>query len=78
MTIYPFNFVIVTHVVWQRTENFGGVTVSNGPTDDEAEIIQHDQLDQQTEEEHEVKETCPRYNHSSVCQHFLPLAYKQK
>lgn len=29
--------------------------MSNGPTDDEAEIIQHDQLAQQSEEEPEVK-----------------------
>ncbi|XP_026200925.1 V-type proton ATPase 116 kDa subunit a [Anabas testudineus] len=37
----------------QGVQNFGGVTVRNGPTDDQAEIIQHDQLEQQTEEEHE-------------------------
>ncbi|XP_029015772.1 V-type proton ATPase 116 kDa subunit a isoform X2 [Betta splendens] len=41
----------------QRTQNLG-VTISNGPTDDEAEIIQHDQLEQQqtAEEEHEANE----------------------
>nr|XP_020463069.1 V-type proton ATPase 116 kDa subunit a-like isoform X3 [Monopterus albus] len=36
-------------------EDFG-VTVSNGPTDDEAEIIRHDQLSQHTEEEPEARE----------------------
>ncbi len=31
--------------------------MGNGPTEDEAEIIQHDQLSQHSEEEPEVKET---------------------
>lgn len=31
--------------------------MGNGPTEDEAEIIQHDQLSQQFEEESEVRET---------------------
>ncbi|XP_070780097.1 V-type proton ATPase 116 kDa subunit a isoform X1 [Enoplosus armatus] len=35
------------------TENFGGIRVGNGPTEDEAEIIQHDQLSQHSEEEPE-------------------------
>lgn len=30
--------------------------MGNGPTEDEAEIIQHDQLSQHSEEEPEVKE----------------------
>ncbi|XP_061761316.1 V-type proton ATPase 116 kDa subunit a isoform X1 [Nerophis ophidion] len=34
-------------------QNFGGIRVGNGPTDDEAEIIQHDQLSQHSEEEPE-------------------------
>ncbi|KAK2833177.1 hypothetical protein Q5P01_017066 [Channa striata] len=38
----------------QGTQNFGGVRVTNGPTDDQAEIIQHDQLEQHSEEEHEA------------------------
>lgn len=42
--------------LWRRhlgTQNFGGIHVGNGPTEDEAEIIQHDQLSQNTEEEPE-------------------------
>ncbi|KAI5610577.1 V-type proton ATPase 116 kDa subunit a, partial [Silurus asotus] len=42
--------------LWRKhlgTQNFGGIRVSNGPTDDEAEIIQHDQLSQNLEEEPE-------------------------
>uniref|UniRef100_A0A672HM10 V-type proton ATPase subunit a n=1 Tax=Salarias fasciatus TaxID=181472 RepID=A0A672HM10_SALFA len=37
--------------LWRKhlgTQNFGGIRVGNGPTEDEAEIIQHDQLAQQT------------------------------
>lgn len=41
-------------VLWQGTQSFGGIRVGNGPTEDEAEIIQHDQLSQQYEEEPEV------------------------
>lgn len=37
--------------------------MGNGPTEDEAEIIQHDQLSQQFEEEPEVRETF-------LCQHW--------
>ncbi|XP_056608473.1 V-type proton ATPase 116 kDa subunit a isoform X6 [Triplophysa dalaica] len=42
--------------LWRRhlgTQNFGGIRVGNGPTDDEAGIIQHDQLAQNVEEEPE-------------------------
>ncbi|XP_034567223.1 V-type proton ATPase 116 kDa subunit a isoform X1 [Notolabrus celidotus] len=42
--------------LWRRnmgTQNFGGIRVGNGPTEDEAEIIQHDQLSQHSEEEPE-------------------------
>ncbi|XP_065821035.1 V-type proton ATPase 116 kDa subunit a isoform X1 [Labrus bergylta] len=42
--------------LWRKnmgTQNFGGIRVGNGPTEDEAEIIQHDQLSQQSEEEPE-------------------------
>ncbi|XP_008328251.1 V-type proton ATPase 116 kDa subunit a isoform X2 [Cynoglossus semilaevis] len=45
--------------MWQRrlgTQNFGGIRVGNGPTEDEAEIIQHDQLAQQSDEESEAPE----------------------
>lgn len=44
----------------QGTENFAGIRVGNGPTEDEAEIIQHDQLSQQYDDEPEVNETCLR------------------
>ncbi|XP_077383244.1 V-type proton ATPase 116 kDa subunit a isoform X4 [Festucalex cinctus] len=42
--------------LWRRnlgTQNYGGIRVGNGPTEDEAEIIQHDQLSQHSEEEPE-------------------------
>lgn len=39
----------------QGMQNFGGIRVGNGPTEDEAEIIQHDQLAQNVEEEPEVR-----------------------
>ncbi|KAJ8377241.1 hypothetical protein AAFF_G00264690 [Aldrovandia affinis] len=42
--------------LWRKnlgSQNFGGIQVGNGPTDDEAEIIQHDQLSQPSEEEEE-------------------------
>ncbi|XP_060747997.1 V-type proton ATPase 116 kDa subunit a isoform X1 [Tachysurus vachellii] len=45
--------------LWRKhlgTQNFGGIRVGNGPTDDEAEIIQHDQLSQNIEEEPEQSE----------------------
>uniref|UniRef100_A0A673BEH6 V-type proton ATPase subunit a n=1 Tax=Sphaeramia orbicularis TaxID=375764 RepID=A0A673BEH6_9TELE len=45
--------------LWRKnlgTQNFGGIRVGNGPTEDEAEIIQHDQLSQHSEEEPEVKD----------------------
>ncbi|XP_075941559.1 V-type proton ATPase 116 kDa subunit a isoform X2 [Anarhichas minor] len=38
------------------TDSFGGIRVGNGPTEDEAEIIQHDQLSQHSEEEPEAGE----------------------
>lgn len=41
----------------QGTQNFGGIRVGNGPTEDQAEIIQHDQLAQNFEEDSpEVRE----------------------
>ncbi|XP_034448408.1 V-type proton ATPase 116 kDa subunit a isoform X1 [Hippoglossus hippoglossus] len=42
--------------LWRKnlgTQNFGGIRVGNGPTEDEAEIIQHDQLSQHSDEEPE-------------------------
>ncbi|XP_008415273.1 V-type proton ATPase 116 kDa subunit a-like [Poecilia reticulata] len=51
--------VLRRQYLWQKhlgTQNFGGIRVGNGPTEDEAEIIQHDQLAQQTEDEPEAPE----------------------
>ncbi|XP_048065209.1 V-type proton ATPase 116 kDa subunit a isoform X3 [Megalobrama amblycephala] len=42
--------------LWRKhlgTQNFGGIRVGNGPTEDEAEIIQHDQLSQNLDDEPE-------------------------
>lgn len=50
------------------SQNFGGIRVSNGPTDDEAEIIQHDQLAQQSEEEPEAREE-EEFNFADVAVH---------
>lgn len=55
-----FKLFYFSHFLFQGTQNFGGIRVGNGPTEDEAEIIQHDQLSQHSEEEPEVKET---YSH---------------
>ncbi|KAB5553753.1 hypothetical protein PHYPO_G00042290 [Pangasianodon hypophthalmus] len=51
--------VLRRQYLWRKhlgTQNFGGIRVGNGPTDDEAEIIQHDQLSQNIEEEPESEE----------------------
>ncbi|XP_041673309.1 V-type proton ATPase 116 kDa subunit a isoform X3 [Cheilinus undulatus] len=51
--------------LWKKhlgTQNFGGIRVGNGPTEDEAEIIQHDQLSQHSEEE-------PEFNFGDVAVH---------
>ncbi|XP_053471232.1 V-type proton ATPase 116 kDa subunit a isoform X1 [Ictalurus furcatus] len=51
--------VLRRQYLWRKhlgTQNFGGIRVGNGPTDDEAEIIQHDQLSQNLEEEPEQSE----------------------
>ncbi|XP_034165776.1 V-type proton ATPase 116 kDa subunit a isoform X1 [Pangasianodon hypophthalmus] len=51
--------VLRRQYLWRKhlgTQNFGGIRVGNGPTDDEAEIIQHDQLSQNIEEEPEQSE----------------------
>ncbi|XP_069004767.1 V-type proton ATPase 116 kDa subunit a isoform X3 [Embiotoca jacksoni] len=51
--------------LWRQnmsTQNFGGIRVGNGPTDDEAEIIQHDQLSQHFEEE-------PEFNFADMAVH---------
>ncbi|XP_059894874.1 V-type proton ATPase 116 kDa subunit a isoform X5 [Gadus macrocephalus] len=44
--------------LWRKnlgTQNFGGIRVGNGPTEDEAGIIEHDQLALNTEEEPEAR-----------------------
>ncbi|XP_034448410.1 V-type proton ATPase 116 kDa subunit a isoform X3 [Hippoglossus hippoglossus] len=51
--------------LWRKnlgTQNFGGIRVGNGPTEDEAEIIQHDQLSQHSDEE-------PEFNFADVAVH---------
>ncbi|KAM9745147.1 V-type proton ATPase 116 kDa subunit a isoform 3-T6 [Menidia menidia] len=51
--------------LWRKhlgTQNFGGIRVGNGPSEDEAEIIQHDQLSQQTEDE-------PEFNFADTAVH---------
>lgn len=56
--------VLRRQYLWRKnlgTANFGGIRVGNGPTEDQAEIIQHDQLSQHSEEEPEVKETFPHH-----------------
>ncbi|XP_077475110.1 V-type proton ATPase 116 kDa subunit a isoform X3 [Stigmatopora argus] len=57
--------VLRRQYMWRKnlgTQTFGGIRVGNGPTDDEAEIIQHDQLSQQSEEE-------PEFNFADVAVH---------
>lgn len=56
----------------QGTQNFGGIRVGNGPTEDEAGIIEHDQLSQNLEEESpEVREFS-----FLICMLFSQLAYR--
>ncbi|XP_026180676.1 V-type proton ATPase 116 kDa subunit a isoform X2 [Mastacembelus armatus] len=57
--------VLRRQYLWRKNlgaQNFGGITVSNGPTEDEAEIIQHDQLSQNAEEE-------PEFNFADMAVH---------
>ncbi|XP_031422667.1 V-type proton ATPase 116 kDa subunit a isoform X1 [Clupea harengus] len=64
MACIPCMLIVKTLVLrrqhlWRQnlgTQNFGGIRVGNGPTEDEAEIIQHDQLSQHSEEEPEHSE----------------------
>lgn len=46
-----------TGLTQQGTQKFGGVRVGNGPTEDEAEIIEHDQLSQHSDDADEVGDT---------------------
>ncbi|XP_034046242.1 V-type proton ATPase 116 kDa subunit a isoform X2 [Thalassophryne amazonica] len=55
--------------LWRKhlgTQNLGSIRVGNGPTEDEAEIIQHDQLSQQFEEEPEARENEEQFNFADV------------
>ncbi|XP_042576413.1 V-type proton ATPase 116 kDa subunit a isoform X4 [Cyprinus carpio] len=58
--------------LWRRhlgTQNFGGIRVGNGPTEDEAEIIQHDQLSQNFEEESPEQSEEEVFNFADVAVH---------
>nr|UQS87549.1 ATPase H+ transporting V0 subunit a1b [Rhamdia quelen] len=57
------------------TQNFGGIRVGNGPTDDEAEIIQHDQLSQNLEEEPESEEEVFNFADEAVHQAIHTIEY---
>lgn len=46
-----------TGLAQQGTQKLGGVRVGNGPTEDEAGIMDHDQLSQHSEEGDEVSHT---------------------
>uniref|UniRef100_A0A3Q3X878 V-type proton ATPase subunit a n=1 Tax=Mola mola TaxID=94237 RepID=A0A3Q3X878_MOLML len=57
--------VLRRQYLWRKrlgTQNFGGIRVGNGPTEDEAEIIQHDQLSQHSEDG-------PEFNFGDVAVH---------
>ncbi|KAM3864077.1 V-type proton ATPase 116 kDa subunit a isoform 10-T10 [Diretmus argenteus] len=57
--------VLRRQYLWRKnlgTQNFGGIRVGNGPTEDQAEIIQHDQLSQHSEEE-------PEFNFGDMAVH---------
>ncbi|XP_036446478.1 V-type proton ATPase 116 kDa subunit a isoform X1 [Colossoma macropomum] len=63
--------VLRQQYLWRKhlgTQNFGGIRVGNGPTEDEAEIIQHDQLSQHSEEEPEQSEE-EAFNFADVAVH---------
>uniref|UniRef100_H3D2B7 V-type proton ATPase subunit a n=1 Tax=Tetraodon nigroviridis TaxID=99883 RepID=H3D2B7_TETNG len=63
--------VLRRQYLWQKrlgTQNFGGTRVGNGPTEDQAEIIQHDQLSQHSEEETEAHEE-EEFNFADVAVH---------
>uniref|UniRef100_A0A4W6CR26 V-type proton ATPase subunit a n=1 Tax=Lates calcarifer TaxID=8187 RepID=A0A4W6CR26_LATCA len=63
--------VLRRQYLWRKhlgTQNFGGIRVENGPTEDQAEIIQHDQLSQHSEEEPEAHEE-EEFNFGDVAVH---------
>ncbi|KAK2815069.1 hypothetical protein Q7C36_023335 [Tachysurus vachellii] len=57
-----------TGLTQQGTQKFGGVRVGNGPTEDEAEIIEHDQLSQHSDDADEHSEEEP-FNFGDVAVH---------
>ncbi|XP_026856935.2 V-type proton ATPase 116 kDa subunit a isoform X1 [Electrophorus electricus] len=57
-----------TGLTQQGTQKFGGVRVGNGPTEDEAEIIEHDQLSQHSEDGDEHSDEEP-FNFGDVAVH---------
>lgn len=64
-----------TGLTQQGTEKFGGVRVGNGPTEDEAGIMDHDQLSQHSEEGDEVS----AWNHLSQSDSVIQsLSFKMK
>ncbi|XP_061556308.1 V-type proton ATPase 116 kDa subunit a isoform X1 [Phycodurus eques] len=63
--------VLRRQYLWRKnlgTQNYGGIRVGNGPTEDEAEIIQHDQLSPQSEDEPEAREA-DEFNFADVAVH---------
>ncbi|XP_061604189.1 V-type proton ATPase 116 kDa subunit a isoform X2 [Phyllopteryx taeniolatus] len=63
--------VLRRQYLWRKnlgTQNYGGIRVGNGPTEDEAEIIQHDQLSPQSEDEPEAREA-EEFNFADVAVH---------
>ncbi|XP_061701918.1 V-type proton ATPase 116 kDa subunit a isoform X2 [Syngnathoides biaculeatus] len=63
--------VLRRQYLWRKnlgTQNFGGIRVGNGPTEDEAEIIQHDQLSPQSDDEPEAREE-EEFNFADVAVH---------
>ncbi|XP_058625961.1 V-type proton ATPase 116 kDa subunit a isoform X3 [Onychostoma macrolepis] len=58
--------------LWRRhlgTQTFGGIRVGNGPTEDEAGIIEHDQLSQNLEEESPEQSEEEVFNFADVAVH---------
>lgn len=67
-----------TGLTQQGTQKFGGVRVGNGPTEDEAGIMDHDQLSQHSEEGDEVSldthyNVLPRCAIANSSKHFPEL-----
>ncbi|XP_007256336.1 V-type proton ATPase 116 kDa subunit a isoform X2 [Astyanax mexicanus] len=70
--------VLRRQYLWRKhlgTQNFGGIRVGNGPTEDEAEIIQHDQLAMNSEEEPESEEEVFDFTDVAVHQAIHTIEY---